>query len=171
MEITLVNNSSIRIKGKQGAILVNPTGKVAGVNGIIFFKDHTVDRKNIEEDTLIINGPGEYELAGIKISGIINGAEVIYSLRVDKIEILLARVKSLEKEYSKIKEHNIVILLNNESVNPSFVTSLATNVLVFYGEKAEDNIKHIAKDGYRRETKYTVSFEKLPAEMEEILLA
>jgi hypothetical protein len=171
MEIAFVNNNSIRIKGKQGAILVNPSGKVTGASGIILFKDYAIDKKNIEENTVIINGPGEYELVGIKISGFINGNEIIYSLRVDRIEILLARVKSLEKEHVKIKEHNIVLVLNNEAANPSFVTSLATNVVIFYGERAEENIKFIAKDGYRREIKYSVTFEKLPVEVEEILLA
>jgi hypothetical protein len=105
------------------------------------------------------------------VSGTKNETGIIYSLNVDRIEILLGKTGVLEKEYAKLKEHNIVLLYNTEAVDPSFVNSLASNVVMFYGENAEETMKNLAKDGYRKETKYTTTYDKLPQEIEKVLLA
>jgi hypothetical protein len=171
MEIALVNNTSVRIKGKQGSVLINPAGKMMEANGIILLDGAILDKEKVDGSTLVIKGSGEYEFGGIKVSGTKSGAGTVYSLRVDRIEILLGKTSVLEKEYSKLKEHNIVLLCNTEAVDPSFVNSLATNVVMFYGENAEVTIKNLANEGYRTESKYTTSYDKLPLEVEKILLA
>ncbi len=170
MEIALVNNSSIRIKGKNGSVIINPTGKAIDANGFISLDGFDVDTEKLSDDALVIKGSGEYEFGGIKVSGFRLATDVIYTLKVDKIEILLGNASVLEREYSKLNEHNIVLLYNTNTVDPSFVTSVSTNVAIFYGEKAEDNIKLLAKEEFRTESKYSVTFEKLPQEVEKILL-
>jgi hypothetical protein len=170
MEISLVSSTSIRIKGKQGAIVINPSSKLATVNGVILLQNASFDKKSIEEGTLTIQGPGEYEIAGIKISGFQHAGDVLYSIRVDKVEILFGLVKTLEKDYSKLKEHNIVLGYADVESDPTFATSLATNIIMFYGEKSEETVMKLAKEGFTKESKYTTTFEKLPLEIEKVLL-
>lgn len=170
MEISIINNTSIRIKGKQGTLIVNPVLKATGANGIILFDDIPIDKTKADEGIPIIKGPGEYEFAGIKISGIKNGTETIYTIKVDRIEILLGRGKCLEKDHAKVKEHNIVLLYIDDPIDSSFITSLVLNSVLLYGEKAEETMNTIAKDTYRKEIKYSATFDKLPQEIEEVLL-
>lgn len=170
MEIALLNNTSLRIKGKQGSLIVNPSGKTYEADGFIIFGDTDIASQKSDEDSLMIKGPGEYEFGGIKVTGSRYAGDMIYSIRVDKISILLAYGEVLEREYAKLNEFNIVILYTRNLIDPSFVTSLASNVAVFYGEKANETIKLMAKEGFRSESKYTVSLEKLPPEIEKVLL-
>ena len=170
MEIALLNPNSIRIKGKQGSIIVNPAQKVPEANGFIVFGGAKIDHAKVNEGSVIISGPGEYEFSGIKVTGVKNGNETAYSIRVDRVEILLGIASVLEKEYSKLQEHNLVLLYTDAIVDASFVTSLATNIIMLYGEKAEETFRNFAKDGYKTETKYSVTYDKLPLEVEKILL-
>ncbi len=168
MEIALLNEKSLRIKGKQGSVIINPSGKATDANGFILLEDQ-IDEK-ISQDTLIISGPGEYEFSGIKISGIRLGASVAYGIRVDRIEILVGRGDIIAKDYSKLHEYHIAVLRLDEAIDPGFVTSIASNVIVFYGAKANDSMKQLANDIYKTESKYSVSFDKLPQEIEKIVL-
>lgn len=170
MEVALVSNNSIRLKGKQGTFIINPSGKVAGANGVILLGNHAIASENYIDETVYIKGPGEYEIAGVKLSGLRNSLDTVFSIRMDNIEILVGRAESLEKDSSKLKEHNIVILYADTKVDPSFVTTLTTNVVMMYGEHAEETIKIFAKEAFKQETKYQTTAEKLSTEMEEILL-
>lgn len=170
MEISLLSPQSVRVKGKQGALVVNPSGKVSNVSAIVSFEGMQVDKTKVDEGIVVLKGPGEYEVAGIKVSGIRNGGETVYSMTVDNVDILLGRGKAIEKDHTKLREHNIVVLFNDTVTDSSFITALAPNVVMFYGPNAEDSIKQLAKEGYRKETKYQTSADKLPQEMEEVLL-
>lgn len=169
MEITLLSPKSIRIKGKHGSLITDPTNKTSGANGVILLENRSDVLPNVE-DAVVISGPGEYELAGIKITGIKTNAGTIFSIRVDRVEVLLGKAGELAKDYTKVKEHNIVVIDVDTVVDPSFVTSLATNVIILYGEKAEEVMKQLAPDTFKRETKYQSTLEKLPSEIEQILL-
>jgi hypothetical protein len=171
MEISLLSPQSIRIKGKTGSFVVNPQGKIAGVNGIFLFKGMSVDKTKMDEEIVVIKGPGEYELGGVKISGIRVGGETVYSMSVDSVDILLGKAEELAKDHAKLKEHNIVILYVDTPTNASFVTALAPNVVLFYGEKSEESITNLAKDSFKRESKYVTTLDKLPTEMETVLLS
>lgn len=168
MEISLLPKNAVKIKGKHSNLVINPATKT-DANAIIFLgiNQTTV----IEKELLVINGPGEYEVGGIKITGIKSGNDTIYSLHVDGIDILLGNQDTIEKIQNKLKEHQIVLLHTSASKDASFVTNFSPRVVLFYGEHAGETIKTINKDGATPITKYQVALEKLPAEMETILLA
>ncbi len=170
MEISLISSTSIRVKGKHGTVVINPGEKIGIVNAVILLKDAEFKPQALEQEPLVIQGPGDYEFAGIKVTGFKNGEDILYSIRVDRVEILFGRLTILEKDYAKLKEHHILLGYVDQEIDPSFVTGLATNVIVFYGEKAEDAIVKLAKDAFRKDGKYVTTFEKLPQEIEKILL-
>lgn len=170
MEIALLHTNSIKVKGKLGSFVVNPNGKVTGINGIINLTNTPLDKTKIEEGVVILKGPGEYEVAGVKISGMRNSTETVYTLTVDNVSVLVGRGEVIAKDHQKLREHNIVVILADTVVDSSFITALAPNVVLFYGDKAEESIKQLAKEGYKKEVKYQTTADKLPQEMEEVLL-
>ena len=168
MEIALLNEKRLRIKGKQGTVIINPFGKANEANGFIVL-DELIDEKVIG-DSLVISGPGEYEFSGIKISGIKLGSSIAYRIRVDKVEILVGIGNAVSKDFSKLHEHNIVVLRMDEAIDPGFVTGIASNVIVFYGAKAQDAMKQLSNDEFKSDSRYSVTFDKLPQEIEKIVL-
>ena len=170
MEVTSLSTNSVKIKGKLGTFAVNPSGKIVGYNAVLLLGNQTVDKTKLEPGTIIIKGPGEYEIAGIKISGFRVADETAFRLTVDKVVLIVGSASSLEKDHSKVSDNHLVILFADTISDPSFVTALEPNAVLFFGEKAEDTVKQFAKENYRKEQKYQTTIDKLPAELESILL-
>lgn len=171
MEIIVQGENSLKIKGKNASISVNPTDKNASYNAAILLNNPTRSSLALNKEAVVIDGPGEYETGGIKISGTRAEGKTVYSLTVDDIAIILGDIKTLEKLHQKMKEHNIALLYAPEEGNVSYVSSLATNALLFYGAKAPVVIDTLAKDEKKVIAKYQVTLQKLPEETETILLA
>lgn len=168
MEIALLQKTGLRIKGKTATFVINPHD-VAGANAALVLDD-SVDPASTEE-SVVLNGPGEYEIGGVKISGTRGDKGVLYSLAIDGMDVLIGKIETLSAMQHKLKEHNIVISLCNEPANASFLTSLAINVVLFYGDKAAETAQGFEKDNLQTMSKYTTAAGKLPAEVETILLA
>ena len=94
----------------------------------------------------------------------------IFSMIVDGVSILIGTLTSLEKIHNKLQEHNIVVVSCNEAGNASFVTSLTENVTMFYGEKASEVAQSFGKENVKSLNKYASTKDKLPAEVETVLL-
>ncbi len=108
MEITHLGHSSFKIRGKQAAVLTDPFDPQ--MLGIKFPKTEadvvTVSHKHadhnfislVEGTPVIISGPGEYEVKGIKIVGVSvyhdnekgaqRGKNTVYRIQVDGISIV-----------------------------------------------------------------------------------
>ena len=91
MEIVLLTQNSIRIKDKQASFVVDPQEKVSA-DAYLLLKNpaHVV---KAEEETVIISGPGEYEIGGVKLSGIRAETNSVYSLNVGGVAVLVGDIK------------------------------------------------------------------------------
>lgn len=170
MEIALLPQNGLRIKGKQGLIGVNTTSKKEQFNGIISLDGQVPQQTHTEEGSIIMQGAGSYEVSGIKVAGTRNGENLAYVITIDSVDVLVGKATALEKMHTKLKEPHILAVDVDEAIDLSFVASLAPRVMVFYGEKAEESLKKLAKEGIRKESKYVVTFDKLPQEPDEVLL-
>ncbi len=168
MEITYIGNNEIKIKGKHASIGINPHDKSVEINGAIPL-GNPKDIK-VPDGVITIDGPGEYEVGGIKISGLRAGSETVYYLLVDEVLILIGTLKSLESAHAKLTEAQIVLAQVTDTTNASFITGFTPNVVLFYGENAEETSKLLAKDGSQKMAKYQVTADKLPVEMTTIVL-
>jgi hypothetical protein len=168
MEVALLAHNSIRIKEKQTSFVVDPQEKVSA-NGILLVKGN-VTSVQIEDDSVLVYGPGEYEIGGIKLSGLRSENDVLYSLTIGGMAVIVGEIKALEKMQQKLKEHNVVIALCNEVSNASFLTTLATNVIMFYGEKAAEVGQSLSRENVKTVSKYSTTHDKLPQEAETIIL-
>lgn len=170
MEISLNSQSSLKIKGKQGTLLIGLVDKTMSAEAFLLFQKNE-NYSSVIENALVIDGPGSYEVAGIKIISYKHENELIHSFSLDKIDILVGKIAAVEKMVQKVGEHQVVILLADTQTNASFATGIATNVLVFYGEMGKETAEKTAKGSVLEVSKYTVTSEKLPLEVETVLLA
>jgi hypothetical protein len=168
MEIAILPQATLRIKGKQMTIGIDQIDKTNSRGTIIL---HT-DPKSLKliEDNVIINGAGEYEVGGIKITGTRSGQHVVYGMNVDGVEVLIGKISSLDAMQHKLKEHNIVVARCDETVTASFLTSLASNAVIFYGEKGPEISQAFGKENVKPMQKYQTTKDKLPTEVETIIL-
>jgi hypothetical protein len=166
MEIALVQKTALRIKGKVATFIVNPQTS-AGADAVLLLDPVS---EFLTEESVILRGAGEYEIGGVKITGMRNDKSVLYSMQVDGMEIVVGTITLLSAMQHKLKEHNIVVVNCEEITDASFLTSLGVNAVLFFGEKAQDVAEGFEKEKLQQINKYSASLGKLPAEMETILL-
>lgn len=179
MEIAILPKNSLKIKSKNACFVVDPSAYVKGsgetkqdksaYNGVIVLNKN-LDQSNIKDDAVVIDGPGEYEIGGVKISGTRSEGEVLYNLNVEGVEILLGKLSTMEKQQHKLKEQDIVVAYVDTMTNASFVTSLASNVVIYYGEQASELAAKFGKGNAATMQKYSGAAGKLPQEVETIIL-
>lgn len=167
MEIALLSKSGVRIKGKNATFVVNPQGSVTA-NAVLLLNPDDTDFSS--EESVVLSGAGEYEIGGVKLTGMRNEKSVLYSMNIDGMEVVVGTIALLSAMQHKLKEHNIVIVNCDEKTDASFLTSLAVNSVIFYGESADEVAQGFEKEKLQKMNKYSASLGKLPAEMETILL-
>jgi len=167
MEIALLPKIGVRIKGKNAMFAVDPQGSVPA-NAILLLSPD--GEFSSEEESVILRGAGEYEIGGVKLTGMRNEKSVLYSMNVDGMEVIVGTVALLSAMQHKLKEHNVVIVNCDEKTDASFLTSLAVNSVIFYGESADEVAQGFEKEKLQKMNKYSANLGKLPPEMETILL-
>jgi hypothetical protein len=168
MEIAAASKAGLRIKGKQSIISVNPTGAHEG-NAVILLNS---DAESVfsPQKGVVIASPGEYEVSGLKIKGIAVDGHVAFTLLVDGISVLLGTLSSLEKVHGKLSESDVVIVDVDTVLDPSFISPLSVHALVLTGAKAKEVSDTFIKDSVKVAPKFVSTRDKLPQEMETILL-
>lgn len=168
MEIALLQNGGVRIKGKRATFAIDKPDKLA--NALLLLEKNA--NASSTEEAIILNGPGEYEIGGVKMTGFQNGTQTVYSLNIDFITVLIGSIASLQKLQSKLKEHEFVIVAGDSvpAESATFLTSLASNIIVFYGEKAVELNQVFPAEKSQQVNKFSITRDKLPAEIESIVL-
>ena len=171
MEVSSVSPTSIRIKGKQISFLIDPTPSRAKqqADAVLLTSGNAIVTENIEGVRLTMSGPGEYEIGGIKITGIRSGEHTMYYFLLDGISVLVAPASSLKGKES-LRDVGLATILSDVVVDESAIATIDSNVVVFYGSEATANGKVTGKE-VQPINKYTTTKEKLPQEMEVVLLA
>ena len=173
MDVVLLNENTLKIKGKNASIVVNPntsTGKIEA-DAILLLNSNTDQSvAKIEGSRITIKGPGEYEVSGVKVSVVGVESDQIAKIDVDGVKLLVGSGVSIEKIHDKIEEAEVVVINSDNEFNHSVLTSLEPNVLIVYGNKKDDIAKSLGKTEAVKASKYSTTAEKLPQEMELILL-
>jgi hypothetical protein len=167
MEIALLPKNVLRIKGKTATFVVNPQNAVLANAFLLLTPAADFD----SEEAVVLNGAGEYEIGGVKITGMRNDKSVLYSMNIDSMEVVVGSIGLLSALQHKLKEYNAVIVNCDEITDASFLTSIAVNAVLFYGDKAAEVAEAFEKEKLVKMNKYSATIGKLPAEMETVLLA
>ncbi len=173
MDVVVLGKNTLRVKGKNSSIIINPsqsTNKTEADAVLVLNSYEDYSDKKIEGFRIVIKGSGEYEIGGAKISAIRADERLVAKLDVDGIKILISNGISLEKVQDKVDECDILLINADSDFNHSVVTSFEPSIVLIYGEKSEDVIKSLGKNGSEKVTKFSTTLEKLPSEMQVYLL-
>lgn len=166
MEISLLPKNALKLKGKKASFVCNSEEKLEGYNAALFFSSIP----SYVGEVVKIAGAGDFEVGGIKIVGIRSEEDILYSMNIDDVSLLIGKIKSLERMQHKLKEHTVVVVFGDVVGDATFATSLGTNAVVFYGDKANEIVHAYAKENVQEMNKFVTAIDKLPAEMQTILL-
>ncbi len=173
MEVALLDKTSLRIKSKHTNFVVDPFEKLpkTTTDAVLILSHDNVDLSRVTDYRVVIKSPGEYEVGGIKISAIGMDGSTIYGLTVDNVDILLAKTSSVTKVSEKLKEYQIAIFNVDSEINQTVVTALEPRVVILYGEKATDAAKALGKEDAQVLQKFSAAEDKLPEEMQVVVLS
>ena len=92
MEIKILENQTVYLKGKKENILINPDEKKRNdakyQSRIFLFTAEKYDGMGFESDKILIRAPGEYEVGGIDINGYPVGQNTIYVIYIDGVKVV-----------------------------------------------------------------------------------
>ncbi len=171
MEIAVVSENGVRLKGKTASLVINPPLKTSGYNAELFLVKPDLTLLSPDQETLSIYGPGDYEIGGIKITVFKADSDLIYSMNIDGVDVMVGRSEALDRMHAKLKEHHIVIIQALTVSPTSYVTNFAPKIVSYFGEKAYEMASQTGKEDIKKESKLTITLDKLPEEMQEIVLA
>lgn len=132
--------------------------------------------KKVEEYRIAIAEPGEYEVSSIKIRALSLNGGLLYKVFVDGVGMLIVEAKILnnvqkkESEFADIGEYDLLVLYANASVSDSVIAELEPKVVILYGDKVKDAATELGKNEASPSKKYSLTREKLPSEMEVVVL-
>lgn len=177
MDISILSKNSIKIKGKSASLIFAMPSTESALSGslktktpadavLLLSRAGEFDTGKVENQRVLIKGPGDYEISGAKISSFSSNDDVIYTLIIDNLEIVLTTTDALKRVKEKVNG-DIVVLYANSDVDQSLITAVEPRIAVFYGEKAKECITLLGKEA-KPVPKLSVTAEKLPAELETI---
>lgn len=170
MEISYLQKSALKIKSKNALLSVGATLKNEA-NASIYLHDPQKKSFVSDEAGVVIAGPGEYEVGGIKIKAQLYEDYTVYSLIIEGTSVLLGVLSDFEKIHSKLQEHDIILVEVDKAIDPSFLSGLGLHQVVFYGENAKESAEMYAKENLKTMGKIVITKEKFLPELETILLA
>ena len=184
MDIYFFGLTAVRIRGKKTAIVLDPFSKEkAGkrfekteADAILLTSKNTstTSLDQIENYRVVIDGPGEYEVGGVSINGISMGNATIYAIKMDGIVLL--HLGKHDKAFSdsqieKLPAADIVFTPASKEIADTLAKLEPKIIIPMYEDGAlESFLKEIGKDSIKPQSKLTVTREKLPAEMEVVVL-
>ncbi len=171
MDISIVGNQSIKLKGKQASFIVDPTKEMpkTSADAIILLNGNCdIDVARVTDYRIIIDGPGGYEVGGSKISGTKTSKGTLYKLSIDDVSIILGSVTDAEMEGFDVCQ--VAVINTNSDFNASFVTAMEPKITVLYGDKKTESAKTLGAESAGLVPKITIIKDKLPEKMEVVAL-
>lgn len=156
MEVALLDQNTLKIKGKKGSLVVDPRTKMPKTSAdAVLTLDSDSDFSKVEEYRVVVGDDGEYEVGGIKITGLSSGSSgVFYNLNVDNSQTFLAKASTLSKLSDTSNEAQVAILNVDSLLNEALVASLEAKVVILYGEKASEGLTALGKKDLSPTKKY-----------------
>lgn len=180
MEVALFPNNTLRIKGKRASLVVDPKkgGQKQSADAILLLQNKDFDPSRVSDYRVIVADPGEYEVGGIKMTGVTGdngtlpaGRQVFYNLNVDNLDMILANTSSLSKFKELITEPKVAILNADSEIDLETITAIEPKVVVLYGQYSHSAVKALGKVGVSASKKFVQTSDKLPQESQVVWLA
>jgi hypothetical protein len=138
MEITRLTDTSIRIKTKTATFVVDPNLKTDADVTLIMQSEES-DPKLVENARLVIDGPGDYEVMDVAITGIKYGDFVGYSIDDGSSKILIVPSTVAEKEKDE-EGYTALIIKGVLGFDLTKVSSYSADICLVFGDQM--NLDH-----------------------------
>ena len=209
MEITFLGHSSFKLRGKSTSLITDPYNPSVGLKfpkaeANIVTISHNHPDHNYKEAVLgnpfVASGPGEYEVAGVKIVGIASyhdskggkekGVNTIYSIKMDGVTIAhlgdFGQNELSDRQLEQLGDVSILIIpiggvytVDGETAT-KIVSQIEPKIVIpmhYFDkdlnvnlEKAEKFLKEMGQEKPEVLKKITVKREGLPPEVRVILM-
>jgi hypothetical protein len=173
MDIQIFGQDSLRIRSKKTTLAVDPKSSIQKFEAdAILLLDKNSDTTRVNGFRVIINAEGEYEVSGLKISGIASQDDTMFTIISENTPTLISKASSFEKiSTEKVGDYKILIINADSDLDQGRVTAMEPRVVILYGEKAKEAAKTLGKENAAVSSKIVVSEDKLPEEMDVLILA
>jgi hypothetical protein len=173
VDVFTINNTSIKIRFRRVSFVIDPPGDGGKTNcdAVVLFNSAAKDLSKVADYRIVINGPGEYEISGVKVSGIGVDGGFVYNIIGDSMGVFLGKAKEISKIKDKLNIESQIVIINVDSeFAESALTEFDPKVVVLYGEKKTIGAKTMGKENTTDTKKFTITKDKLPEGMEIVML-
>ncbi len=155
MEIIKVQPSSIKIKSKNISILINPDGKF---DDEVIVLSEKPTKYSEYKNNLVIDGPGEFEVAGVSIKGYASDKGASFDFLEENQNVLYLSNIEIAKEKETEDYTAVIVKLQGED-DHELLTNIKSGIVVVYGDeqylpKDQDTIKKIDKLNLKKIEEY-----------------
>ena len=173
VDVSILGNNSIKIRGKGSSFVIDPKPKIPKVvsDAVILLREKEDEEGilRVLDHRVVIKGEGEYEIGGVRIVGTKTSGNFLYSLTIDNMNVFIALTSALSK-IQEAGDYNILILNVDSDFKDTMITAFSKNAVILYGEKAPDVLRMFGEK-ITKSQKFSVSADKLPPETEVVILS
>lgn len=195
MEITYLGHAAFRIKGKSTTVVTDPYApnevgpkfpKHITADIVTVSKDHPDHNAihQVEGTAYVVNGPGEYEIKGVGViglstfhddeQGVKRGKNTIYRIEMDGLSLVhlgdLGHTLSVT-DVDNLDGVDILIIAAGTAV--SLIHEIEPSIVIPLRHSRDELtafLKEIGKEDVVPQPKLTVTKEKLPEQMQVVIL-
>ena len=208
MEISWFGQACFKLKGKNASVILDPfdpefTGLKLpkDLSADVMLVSHDHKDHNFTESPIVFNRPGEYEVAGVVITGINSfhdnsegserGTNVIFHLLFDGLDIVhlgdLGQSKLTEEQVAQIGQTDILLIpvgsiyTIDAEVASDIVSQLEPKIIIpmhykieglkFELDPVEKFLKEMGAEGAVPQPKLLITKDKLPEESQLVVLS
>lgn len=180
MDFTILSKDSIKIRTKKASFIVASSLLKQKLEADALLLTKTISDVDLDKG-LIITGPGEYEIAGAKLSTLRSGTNILHVLRADNLIVCFGEAAAMNALKEKLDECHVLLIFTESLIDEATVTNLQPKTILCFGEKAAETAEVLMKDSAttgeeQKETsqkpveKFSVTAEKLPSVVQVVLL-
>lgn len=126
MEVQRVSDTSFKVKSKNATFLIDPAaGKTD--SEILVFTSPPQDYSALPK-TLVISGPGEYEVSGVSIKGENHNLKTAYDFLEENQKVLIALASSIS-DIKELEEYGAIIILADQALGDT-LGEIAAEVII-----------------------------------------
>ncbi len=123
--------SSVKIKSKNSSFIIDPETKN---DSEVIILTKSPEDYSVYEGKLVIDSPGEYEVAGVSIKGDRVEGKLSFDFFEDNQKILLLSAASIIKD-KETEDYTATIVKLESKLDYEFVSQAKSEVLVIFGQE------------------------------------
>lgn len=112
MEVQRVSDTSLKIKSKNATFLIDPGSQT---NSEVLVFTQAPDNFAIYNNSLVISGPGEYEVSGVSIKGEAISGKTAYDFLEEGQKVLVVTASQLS-DIKEAEEYSAIVVIADSAL-------------------------------------------------------